>query len=49
MGWPRFCSVCGSADVQAVVHEVFCLKCGRTTDMDGKPVPLEVQFNKEPF
>ena len=47
MPWPYSCAVCHSKDIQSGVNEVTCLKCGRLTDKDGVPVPLDVQFHSE--
>jgi len=47
MPWPRQCAVCHSFDVQFTLDELFCLICGRLTDANGVPVPLEIQYDKE--
>lgn len=47
MSWPTFCKNCGSKDIQAAVHEILCLACGRLTDAAGLVVSLEVQTTSD--
>jgi len=49
MTWPKACANCRSLDIQAAVHEVLCLVCGRLTDALGHVIPLHVQFTSDDY
>lgn len=43
MAWPTKCANCGSKDIQAGAHEIFCLICGKLTSEHGEVVSDDEQ------
>lgn len=41
----RHCANCGSTSTQAGFDRIFCLDCGRETDLHGNLLPALVQVN----